>query len=163
MSRILTALPGQFRLVASAGSCFTDRPHCAASPQRVGQVPSLSAHETRPGASDLEDVAIAGYDFVEDGVDEEAEDQAGDQAGDNDYGEGFLRVAAHAGGDGGGKQSETSYESGHHDGAKAKKRGFESGVADGFAFQAKLVDVADEDDRSFDGDAEKSQQTEDAR
>jgi len=50
---------------------------------------------------DLEDVAFAGDCFVEDRVDEEAEKQAGEQAGDDDNSEGFLCVAADAGGHGG--------------------------------------------------------------
>ena len=41
MTRIPTALPWQFRLVASAGSCSTDRPHCATSPQ--------ASHRALPG------------------------------------------------------------------------------------------------------------------
>src|ERR1700674_1466256 len=110
----------------------------------------------------LEDVAFPGHDFVEDWVDEEAEQEAGDKAGDDDDGEGLLRVAADTGGHGGGEKAEAGDERGHHDGAKAKERGAQGRVADGFTFQAKLVDVTDENDRGFHGDAEESEQAEDA-
>src|SRR5579864_6472931 len=120
------------------------------------------AAESRGTVSDLEHIAFAGDDFVEDRVDEEAEDQARNQSGNHDDSERFLRVTADAGGHGGGKQAEAGDERGHHDGAKAKERGFERGVADAFAFETKFVDIADEDDGGLDGDAEQRQQTQDA-
>jgi hypothetical protein len=95
---------------------------------------------------DLEAVGVAGYYFVEDGVDEEAEDQTRDEAGHDDDGERLLRVAANAGGHGGGKQAEAGNESGHHDGARAEKSSFAGGFADGAALDAQLIDVADEND-----------------
>src|ERR1700674_1693369 len=99
--------------------------------------------------SDLENVALAGYDFVEDWVDEEAQEQAREQARDNDDGDGLLRVAAYAGGHGGGKKTEAGDERGHHNGAKAEKRSAQGSFADGFALQAKFIDVADENDCRF--------------
>src|ERR1700676_980182 len=110
----------------------------------------------------LEDVSIAGNDFVEDRVDEDAEEQAGEQSGDDDDGERLLRVAADAGGHGGRKKTEASDESGRHNGAEAQQGSAECGFADGFAFKAKLVDVADEDNGGFHGDAEESEQAKDA-
>ena len=71
--------------------------------------------------SDLQAVAFTGGYFVQDGVDEEAEDQARDEAGDDYDGEWFLRVAADAGGHGGGEQAETGDQGGHHNGAKAEQ------------------------------------------
>jgi hypothetical protein len=102
----------------------------------------------------LEDVAVAGNDFVEDGIDEEAEQEAGDKAGNDDDGERLLRVAADTCGHGSGEKAEAGDERGHHNGAKAQERGAECGFADTFAFEAELVDVADEDDGGFDGDTE---------
>ena len=98
-----------------------------------------------------------GDHFIEDWVDEEAEDQSREQPGDDDDGEGFLRVAAHAGGHGGGKKAQASHQRGHHDGAQAKERSFPRGFADAFALQAKFVDVAHQNDRGFDGDAQQGE------
>jgi hypothetical protein len=63
----------------------------------------------RAAASDLQDVAFTRNDFVENRVDEETQDQARDKACDNHNREGFLRVAADAGGHGGRQQAEASY------------------------------------------------------
>ena len=111
---------------------------------------------------DLEAVAFARGYFVQDGIDEEAEDQARDQPGDDDDGEGLLRVAADAGGHGGGEQAEAGDERGHHDGTKAQQSGFARGFANGAAFEAKFVDVADENDRGLHGNAEQREQAENA-
>ncbi len=71
-----------------------------------------------------------------------------------------MRVAADAGGHCGGEQAQACDESGHHDWTEAEKRGFSRGFADGGAFFAQFVDVADEDDGSFDADAEQREKAE---
>src|SRR5882724_404172 len=91
----------------------------------------------------LEDVSFAGDDFIEHRVDEETEQEAREQAGYHDDGEWFLGVAADAGRHGGGEQAEAGDEGRHHDGAKAEERSAESCFANGFTFEAELVDVAD--------------------
>src|SRR5258705_441430 len=79
-------------------------------------------------------------------------------------GEGVPTSASgdNAGGHGGGKKSEASDQRGHHDRPQAKQRGFEGGLTNVFAFEAQLVDVADQDDGGFDGNAEKGEQAEGA-
>ena len=63
----------------------------------------------RATASDLQNIAFTGNDFVKNRVDEEAQDQARHKTCDDHNGEGFLRVAADAGGHGGRQQAEASH------------------------------------------------------
>lgn len=53
---------------------------------------------------------MTGDDFLEHWVEEEAENQARDETRYDDDGERLLRVAADAGGHGGGEQAEASHE-----------------------------------------------------
>src|SRR5512143_2827848 len=97
-------------------------------------------------ASDLQDVAFSGDGLVENRNYEEADEQARDKTRDDDDGKWLLCVGTDAGGKRRREQTEARDESGPHDGAETHERGFVRGFADATAFEAQLVDVADEND-----------------
>src|SRR5580692_149172 len=129
----------------------------------VGQLLShVHSRSQREASLHLEDIAFAGDEFVKNRVDEEAEEQAGEKSRDDDDSERLLGVAANAGGHGGGEKAEAGDERGHHDRAQAKQRSLQRCFADVFAFEAQFVDVADQNDGCFDGDAEQREKAEGA-
>src|SRR5450755_831012 len=90
-------------------------------------------------------ITISRDPYIKRGQQDNAQEHGGDQSADDNNGEGPLGIRSDLVRQGGGQESESCHQHGHHDGTKPQNRAFDRSVDNRVASRTELVDVFEHD------------------